>query len=271
MQDTLNNLLALIPTDLDLAAMGKFILILAISTLLLALLVKALFGKGSSFNRSVSAAIGILFIYAASIVIYTFDTADLSRFLSPLPFVAFSGDRLYLFSFAGSQLEVVCSQLLSMVILVFSYNLIDDFMPRGKGLYWLINRILTVVMALGLHYLVNRLMNSLLPGPLITYAPTALLVILVAMLLIGVLKVLLGFVLAVVNPIIAAVYAFFFSSRLGRQLTRAVMTTALLSVLGVLLNHFGCQVIPVDQAALAGYIPLAGALLILWYLLGCIL
>lgn len=271
MQDTLNQLAAIIPADLDLMTMGKFILILAAALFIIGFLAKSLFGKGSDLNRAVSAAIGILFIYAVSIVVYTFNPADLSRFLSPLPYVAFSGDRLYLFSFEGTIFSVICSQVLSLVILSFLYNLIDDFMPQGKRLHWLLYRLLTIIMAMALHYVVNWAMNSLLPSTLATYAPTVLLVILVSLLLLGVIKLLLGLVLAVINPILGAIYAFFFSNKVGRQLTRAVLTTLLLTVLVILLSHFGYSVIPVDEASLGSYIPLALALLLLWYLIGHIL
>lgn len=267
MQDTLNQLTALIPANPDLVAIGKFVLILAVSAFVIGGIAKACFGKESNLNRSVCGAIGILFVYALSIVIYTFDPADLSRFLSPLPYVVFSGDKLYLFSFEGTLFPVICSQILSMVILAFLYHVIDDFMPRGKGLHWFIYRILTIVMSMALHYVVTWAMNAFLPDTLVTYAPTVLLVILIAFFFLGALKVLLGLVLAVVNPFLAAVYAFFFSNKVGKQLSKAVLTTFLLTLLVLLLNYFGYSVISVAQTALSAYIPLVLVLLALWFVI----
>ena len=72
----------------------------------------------------------------------------------------------------------------------------------------------------------------------------------------------------IANPILGAIYAFFFSNKIGKQLTKAVLTTVILTVLVLLLCHFGFGIIPVGQAVLISYIPLLGLLLILWYLIG---
>ena len=74
--------------------------------------------------------------------------------------------------------------------------------------------------------------------------------------------------LTIANPILGAIYAFFFSNKIGKQLTKAVLTTVILTVLVLLLCHFGFGIIPVGQAVLISYIPLLGLLLILWYLIG---
>lgn len=268
MQDTLNHLSALIPADLDFSSMGKFLLIFAAAILLAALLAKLLLGKDSSLNRSICAAIGILFIYAVTIVVYTFDPGNLARFLSPLPYVIFSNSKLYLFVFEGTKFSVICSQALSMTILAFLYHILDDFMPRGKKLHWLLYRLLTIVMAMALHYVVTWAINRFLPAPLVSYAPTTVLVILISLLLLGFLKVLLGLVLTVVNPIIGGLYAFFFSSKLGKQLTRSVLTTLLLSLLVMVLHSIGYSVISVAVSSLTAYIPLILIFLALWYILG---
>ena len=267
MQDILNKLTDIIPDGFDFISAAKFILIFAVSVIASGFIFKLLFGKKSDINRALSGAIGILFIYALTIVIYTFDPANLSRFLSPLPYVIFSNDKLYLFVFRGTHYSVICSQGLSMVILAFLYHVLDDFMPEGKGLHWLLYRLLTIVMAMALHYVSTWLCNSFLSAPLLTYAPTVLLVILLSLLLLGVLKLVLGVALTVVNPVLGALYAFFFSSKLGKQLSRAVMTTILLSLLVMLLHSFGHSVISVSIGSLTAYIPLVLILLGLWYFL----
>lgn len=267
MRDTLANLTALFPSGFDFTSAIKFILIFTVSVLAAGFLFKLLFGKKSELNRALSGAIGILFVYGLTIVIYTFDPADLSRFLSPLPYVVFSYDNLYLFVFKGTHYSVICSQALSMIVLAFLYHILDDFMPEGKGLHWLLYRLLTIVMAMALHYVTTWLFRTYLPGPLVTYAPTVLLIILVSLLLMGFLKLILGVVLTVVNPILGAMYAFFFSTKLGKQLKRAVMTTLILSLLVCGLHSIGYSVISVSIASLTAYIPLVLILLGLWYFL----
>lgn len=268
MQDILTQISEWLPSTERIAELSRILLILAAAFLIIGFIGKLCFGKNSNLNRALSTAIGILFLYATAVLIHIYNPWNLSRYLSPLPFVAFSGNGLYLFSFAGTRFPVICSQVLSMVTLAFLYNLIDDFMPRGKKLHWLLYRFLTVVMTMALHYVVTWLTHAFLPGSIVSYAPTILLVVFICMLFLGVLKVILGLVLAVVNPFLAAVYTFFFSNKVGRQLSRAAVTTLLLSVFIMVLQYCGYGVISVAAVSLVTYIPVFLVLLILWYVIG---
>ena len=265
MQDILNRVSNLVPSDLDLLGMGKFLLILALIIFATGFIMKKCVGKDSLLNRSICAGIGILFIYAVTIVVYTFNPAGLSRFLSPLPYAVFSGKKLYLFVFEGTRLAVICSQVLSMLILAYLYHLMDDFLPRGKGGYWLLYRVLTILMAMTLHFVVNWAINRFLTGPLLSYAPTVMVIILIGFFLLGALKLILGLVLTIANPILGGLYAFFFSNKIGRQLTRALLTTILLSILVMVLQFLGYGVISVGSSALIAYVPLVLILLGLWF------
>lgn len=272
MQNTFSALTSYIPAEVDLASMLKFILIFAAFSLLAGFIGRFALGKRSGLNHAVSSAVGILFIYAVTIVVYTFNPGELARFLSPLPFVSFSGEYLTIFSFRDAELTAICAQVLSMVILAFLVNLLDTFIPKGKKLLsWYLYRFLTVVLAIALHYAVTWLCNTFLPGTLAAYAPVILLGILAAMLVLGILNVILGLVLTAVNPILGAIYAFFFSNIIGKQLTKAVFTTIILCAVAFLLEYLGYTVICIAAAALTAYIPLIIVLLVLWYLLGHVL
>lgn len=264
-------LMSYLPADIDLTAVIRFILIVAVSSLILGIIGRVFFGKRSSLNHSVSSAIGILFVYAVTIVIYTFDPVNLSRFLSPLPFVSFSGDYLQVFTFTGAEYSEICTQVLNMIILAFLVNLLDSFIPKGKNIFsWYLYRFVTVALAMVAQLLVTGLLIAFLPGVLVTYAPIILIAILVIAALLGVLKVVLGLVLAVTNPLLGAVYAFF-SSMIGKMLSKAMFTTLLLSSLVFILEKLGCTVICIAAAALSAYIPLILVLLIMWYILGHVL
>lgn len=272
MDSIVTTLTSYLPADFDLEATLRFMLIVGIGALVLGIIGRVCFGKRSSLNHSVSSAIGILFVYAVTIVIYTFDPVQLSHFLSPLPFMTFSADSLYLFSFTGAQFPDICGQVLNMIILAFLVNVLDSFIPKGRNIFsWYLYRFLTVVLAMGAQLLVTGLLTAFLPGVLVTYAPIILVGILLVMLLLGVLKVLLGLVLTVTNPILGAIYAFFFSSMIGRMLSKAVLTTLLLSILVFVLEKLGYTVICIAAAALSAYIPLVIILLVLWYVLGHLL
>lgn len=268
----LSELTKYLPMEISLPETLKFTLIFAVGSLLLALIARAAFGTRSSLNHAVSSSMGILFVYALTVIIYTFNPVDLDRFLSPLPFVRFSGEYMSLFSFADASLPEICTQVVSMVILAFLVNLLDTFIPKGKKIIgWYLYRFLTVILAMGAHYLVTHLFARFLPGVLVTYAPMILLGILLGLLLLGVLKFLLGLALTVVNPILGGIYTFFFSHLIGKQLTKAVLSTALLCAVFYLLERFGYSIICIAAGALVAYVPLILALLVLWYLIGHVL
>ena len=240
--------------------------ILLLGVLLASLLGRFIFGKKSVLSSAVSSAIGILFIYAITIILEA--TGVQPRYLiAPLPLVSLEGTNLVFLSFENAQYTEICSQLLSMVVLSFLVNLAESWIPKGKKLLgWIFFRCLTVVIGYALHLLVIWLYTTYLPEGIVIYAPTVLLAILVLMLLPGALKLLVGAVLTTVNPLIAAFYTFFFANIVGKQITRAVLTTALLSGLVILLNYLGCGIISIASAALVAYIPFAIILVVLWYL-----
>ena len=262
----------LVPADVEPMSMLKFIGIFAAVSILVSLLGRVIFGKRSNLNHSLSSAMGIFFILAVSTLIYVFDPRSLAQYLSPLPYVAFSGDYLVLFSFTGNGFASICDEVLSMIILAFLVNLLDTFIPKGKNvLTWYLFRFLTVLLAMGLHYAVTWASNTYLPGVLVTYAPVILLVVLVLAVLMGLLNVILSLALTVVNPIFGALYAFFFATLVGKQITKAICTTFVLTAVVVALGYFGCTMLCIAGSALAAYIPLLIILLILWYLIGHLL
>ncbi len=240
--------------------------VLLLGMLAVSLLGRFVFGKKSVLASAVSSAIGILFIYAITVVLES-TGAQLRAFIAPLPFASLEGDNLVLFSFAGAEYTVICTQVLSMIVLSYLVNLADGWLPKGKKLLgWVFFRVLTVLIGYILHLAVVWLFNTFLPQGLVTYAPTILLAILIIMLLTGALKLVVGAALTTVNPLIAAFYTFFFANVVGKQITRAILTTALLSGLVALLNYLGCGVLYIASAALVAYVPFLLLLIVMWYL-----
>ena len=90
--------------------------------------------------------------------------------------------------------------------------------------------------------------------------------ILVLLLLTGALKILVGALLTTVNPIIGGLYTFFFANIVGKQITKAVLTTVILSAIVIALRYIGLTVISIASAALVAYIPIAIILVVLWYI-----
>ena len=136
---------------------------------------------------------------------------------------------------------------------------------------WYLLRFLTVVLAMGLHYAFTWVSNAYLPGFLVTYAPVILLAILVLGVLMGLLNAIFSVVLVTLNPIFGALYSFFFSTLVGKQLSKSIITTFVLTAVVAALNYFGTTMLCIAGAALTAYIPLLVVLLILWYLIGHLL
>lgn len=261
-----------IPAEVDLVTAALFMLYFSVASLILGVLGRVFLGKRSSLNQSLSSAVGILFIYAMTIVVYTFRPWNLEALLSPLPFVTFSGEYLIIFPIADAQFPALCSEILSLVILAFLVNLLDAVIPKGKTVFgWFLLRFLTLIASMALHLAARAALRTYLPDLLVTYAPTVLLILLGFMLLSGILNLILGLVITMANPFMGAMYTFFFSNMIGKQVSKAIFTSAILCAVVYVLEFFGYTVICITATALTAYIPIAIILLILWYLIGHVL
>lgn len=270
--DVIKNAAEYLPTEVEIGTALQFLLFFTAASLILGVLGRVVLGKRSSLNHSLSAVMGILFIYAVTVVVYTFKPWNLDALLSPLPFVALSGDYMIVLPITGTEFPALCREVLALVILAFLVNLLDTFIPKGKGVIsWYLLRFVSVVLAMGLHLAVRWAFHTYLPDVLVTYAPAILLGILAFMLLAGVLNLVLGLVLTIMNPFMGAMYTFFFSNIIGKQLSKAIFSTAIVCFVFYLLDFYGFTLIHITAAALTAYIPLALVLLLLWYLIGHVL
>ena len=252
--------------NIDFVLLLKSCGLLLAATIIISVLGRLLFGRNSLLSLSVSAAIGILFVYMLQVVLYSFES-PYSAYIPPLPFTSFHEDTLNLFVFRGAPYTIVCFQLLSTIILAFIMNLFNRIIPSGRNiLTWLGFRVLTILTTVFVHNIVVGLFIKFMPQGIVTYAPVILLAILIVMLLTGALKLLVGALMATVNPFIAALYTFFFASLIGKQITCAVFTTAILSLLVYFLNTMGITTISIASAGLVAYIPFALILVAMWYI-----
>ena len=248
-----------------------FLGILLFGVLFLSSLFRFLFGKKAQINRAVSSAMEILCLYIINIVIYSLGVR-LEIFLAPLPFVQIQGDFIHIYPIFQAEFTDLCSKLLKILIIALLVNVVNDWIPKGKHWFsWYFFRLLTVAIAVGINYAADWLLSLYLPQGLTEYAPTVLMVSLVALVLLGSLKLLTGLALAFLDPIIAALYTFFFSNYLGRQLARALLTTILLTAIVAVLNYLGLTSFFIAAAALPAYIPVLAILLLLWYIVGHLL
>ena len=238
-----------------------------LGSLLLTSISRFIFRKQTLFAGAISSSIAIIFIYVAMVLILTL-TTQLRFLITPLPFATLTQDSIHFFRFDDASYTVIAGQLLSMIILSFLVNLIDRWLPKGKNIIsWTWWRVLTITLGLLLHYAVTWLLGRYLPQGIVTYAPVILLGILLLMLLTGALRFILGAILATVNPLIAALYTFFFATIVGKQITRAVLTTGMLTGIILLLQKLGIAGLSLLSGALVAYIPFLLILVLVWYLI----
>ena len=242
--------------------------VLALGLLLTGCLGRFIFGKKSNLAVASSSAIGILFILVVTVVIKSVGV-QYEKYLTPLPFVTVTHNSLTIFALEGAEHTLICSQALSCIILAFLVNLADRWLPKGTGIIgWLFFRCLTVLLGMAMHFIAVWLLTTYLPADFMTYAPMILLGLLILMILTGALKIVVGLVVSTVNPLIGALYTFFFANAIGKLITRAVLTTGLLMGLVYLLNTLGIYELSIVPTALTAYIPFGVILLGLWYLVG---
>lgn len=260
---------AAVATSFDIASSFRFILVFVVALLALGLLVRVLFGNRSDLNHAMSSSAGILTIYVLTVIIYAFQPEGLQALVSPLPFVSFVNDYLFVLPFRGTGFESLCSQILALVILSFVVNCMDSILPEGENpVTWFLSRFLSVILAMGVHVVANWAINKYLPTLIVYHAPAVLLVLLLSCLLLGFFKLILGIFLVVVNPVLGALYTFFFSSMIGKQLTKSVLSTAILCGVFYTMDRFNFLIVSIGPNALPAYLPLLPGFLIIWYLLG---
>lgn len=251
---------------IDFDTFWKAGLILLIGTILISVFGRFIFGKRSALNNAASSAFGIIFIYAISVVLRSLGS-QYSGLLTPLPFVSIQGDTLTFFNFIGAHYTSICAEVLNMIVLAFLVNLADGWLPRGKNIFiWVFFRCLTVVIAYLLHLIVAGLLARFVPEGLAIYAPVVLVAILIVLLLTGALKILVGAALTTINPIIGGLYTFFFATIIGKQVTKAVLTTAILSGVVIALHYADVSAITIASSALIAYVPLLLILVVLWFI-----
>lgn len=253
------------------AQYGKFVGMLTIGVLLISSLTHFLFGKANQINIAITAAMEILCLYVLNIVIYAMGL-QYEFFLNPLPFITLAEDYLFFMPVMSVEVHTLCNQVVRLLIIAFLVNLIGGWIPQGQRLLsWSILRLITVALSVAALYAVDMLMATYLPQGYAEHAPLVLLVSLAALIALGSLKIFVGAALAFLDPIIAALYTFFFSNIIGRALARAMVTTILLVGLFAGLQALEITVLQIAASALKAYIPLLAVVVLLWYFVGRVL
>ncbi len=231
-----------------------------------------LLGKKAQISLSISSAMEIFCMYCILLCLHSFGLDWQKIFPGTLPFISVQKDQLLLFPMLTGGLYSTCNQVLQLLVIAFLVNLINDIIPHGKHIIsWYFFRLITVILSIGINFMVHQIFTVLLPPDFMQIAPTVLLLTLVALVLLGSLKLVVGFALLFLDPIIAALYTFFFATFIGRRLARSLVTASLLTLLVLVLNILEINVLTINTATLLVLVPVLIFILLLWYLIGHII
>ena len=221
-----------------------------------------LFGKRSSLNHAFSSTLGILSLYIVGILLYQSEL-HFEDLLAFLPFVSLEDGYLVIFPILEADFPTLCSQVIRLVIMAFLMNLLDIWIPQGKNILgWILFRILTVFLAMLFLTPIMWFMDKYLPKSIQTIVPVLLFAVHGLSLVVGAMT---------VNPVLRAVYTFFFASLIGKQISKALLTTLMLVALVYTLNKMGYVVISIASLTMSCLIPIIIVLLLFWYIVGHIL
>ncbi len=242
----------------------KIVLIFLLGTIFLHILGKLFFKKRSLINHAISATFCIMFIYAAAIFLQTIlHTA--SHYIV-LPLITFHHNRVDFISLTKGGFFQICSSVLQLITLAFCVNLADSLLPKGKHLLmWFLVRCISVVGGYLAYAICAKLLSIYLPNAISLYAPAVLLGILFALLFTGFLRIPAGALLSTINPIIGALYTFFAANIIGRQITKAIISSSILCGLMLILQYWGVTGIDLDYMLWLPYFPATGVAVALWY------
>lgn len=249
----------------------KFAGIVVFGFLFISSMFRFLFGKKAQLNKAVSSAVEIFCLYVVNVVICSLGLGY-AIFLSPLPFVSITEDYLHIFPILQAELTILCDHVLKILIIAFFVNILNDVIPEGKNAFtWFLLRLITVAFAVAANYGIDVLLNMFLPQGFTDIAPTILVCCLFALVLLGSLRLLTGAALFFLDPIVSALYTFFFSNFIGRQLARAMVSTALLTGVVALVNVLKITSVYIAATVLTGFIPLLLILFVVWYIISRLL
>ncbi len=249
----------------------KIVCILALMIFAAGAILRAIFGRGSSLTRSVSATLNILLIYFTSIALYYF-FPTLRVWFSTLPFITLTSDHLFIWGLSDLPDLVFYPAILQMAVLALFVNMLETYLPRGRNLIsWYLYRVITGLCAFALYTGFSYLVNAYTPEIFGTWAKPIILGFWGIILFIAVLKLLLSAILTVINPILGACYAFFFHSLFGKQFSKAILTTVIMVFIVYYLNQTGYTQLVYSDISFATYGPTSLVLLIALYLFGKIL
>lgn len=224
------------------------ILLVCLALFLVAAIFRMIFGRKGTAVGAVSATLDIfLLFFLFALLLSNFPAIE--GYSPALPFVSFTTDGIQLPAILGFEQMSFAAELVKLIILAFFFGLAHDLLPKGN--HFLVRFILQILVCMivwvGL-YLFQRFLAALFPDVIQIYAPVILLILLAILLAVTILKWFFGIILGVsCGFVIGAIYTFFISHIIGKQLTKAVLASFLFLVLLYFANQYNINILFIGQ------------------------
>lgn len=266
-----------LPADVSFLKTMSFVLVFSLAVFLICLLAKLLLGKDSSLKFAINSALSMIMLYTMCIVIYSLSPRDFSHYLNRMAMGSFGvsedGEKVFVLNtLRGLELPALSYQVLRIFLLAWMINYLSTITPANlKFLGWVLWRLFMLLVAVIINYAFYKLVDMFVPFVFKQYAPMIVLGILLFSYALGFIKYLVGAVLTIVNPVFIAFYVFFFTTKSGKHISRAVGSTIVLCILVGVFETLGYGVLPIGPAVLDAYIPFGLSMFILWIIVGRVL
>lgn len=274
MKECLSNFFSgLLPEGFDPNGMLSFLGFVIAVVFILGVLIRVIHQKKSKYNHALASALALLFAYTMLMWLHGGFLTDLTKdALQALPLIDYDGEKVRLFQVAGNDAKTVCAEFLHVFILSFILIGLDDLIPDAKnGLAWIVLQMFITVVTLVLYWFVMKCFDHFFPNILDTFAPLILVAILGFMIILAVLKVILGFLLVAVNPLLGAISAFFSTSPVGQAVGKAALCSIFLFAVCIYMcNNDMSTFVLADMNFIVCILPMA-VTVGLWFVVGSIL
>ena len=243
--------------------------------------------KAPHMKVGIAASVSILIVYLVCTLIYKFEPIGLQEYLPPLPFVELDQGsiRLVIYRMNDNGLldfPYLCTQIISMLLLAFLVNVIyTSTLDKLKTPGWVVFRAVCTMFSIFVHYGVCRVLKkafSMVPQDsiwelLLYFAPIALLGFLLGLFILAGFKGPMKYLFTEINPTFTGLAGFFFTSKVGSNISRAIWSTTVLTPFAFGLQRlaerlFESSAIAIGAFAHPGGLVVLICLLALWVLVG---
>lgn len=258
-----------------------YLLCFALAVFVLGAVLRLAGGAAKTFPRAASACFAILFIYVVSICTMGAE-GQTKVLLNALPFFGQVSDAAGIFVMMRTSFSAFLLEAAQLLILSFIINLLQDLLGKLiqpqcdshllRFFVWYFWQCVIVCIGLAANYGAYLLIRRYLSDRALKWILVGLLILLTAAMVLMALRLLLRSVAFFARPVFTLLSGFFFTNRIGRNLTNAFLTTAALTLIVVAADRIG-WLLPLTYGGilLTSFAPVLILLLVIWYLVWILL